>query len=146
MNKELLFKQAVTFFSAIHSKTFELTKDIQLEDLTKIQYSILELLMFEPRKTPSEINSCLHLSMPNTSRELRKLEQKGFIKKYNDAFDKRKVFIELSELGHSIMNDAFSQIKVKFFASLKDISEQDINDISHAIKILQKKLLQSNDE
>lgn len=141
MNKDELFTHAIHFFSSVIDTVHDLTRQIDIDDLTKIQYKILELIYFNPTSTPSEINQCLNLNMPNTSRELSKLELKGLIVKTTDLQDKRKVYISLSETGLALMEHALAQIKQKFLKSTSDLSEDDISEIIKAIHIIQSKLL-----
>ena len=53
------------------------------------------------------------MSMPNTSRELKKLIEKSFIEKWEETEDRRKQYIRLSKDGEMIMNEAFISIKIK---------------------------------
>lgn len=76
MNKKELFHQFVAFTATVHQVTHDLTKNIKIDDITPIQYKILEYITINRLITPTEVSDCLHLSMPNTSRELRKLREK----------------------------------------------------------------------
>jgi DNA-binding MarR family transcriptional regulator len=48
-----------------------------------------------PPLTLSEGSDCQHLSMPNASREVKKLTEKKLIKKMETAIDRRKQIISL---------------------------------------------------
>lgn len=141
MNKNELFNSIIYFFSSVIDKVDELTKHLDLKDLTKIQYKILELIYFNPNSTPSEISHCLNLNMPNTSRELSKLELAGLIKKTIEPKDRRKVYISLSDTGLIFMEHVLAQIKQQFLASTPHLSEEDITQLLQAITVIQSKLL-----
>lgn len=98
------------FFGASQSKLFQLQAGTRPEELTQVQYSILEYLYFAGDKSLSEVSACLYLAMPNASREVRKLTEKGFVKKIDDLQDKRKSTIQVSADGHFIIEQAFSAI------------------------------------
>ena len=70
---------------------------VKPSDLTTLQYLILEQLAVSEPLTPSEIADCQHMSLPNVSRELKKLHEKQFIDRQEDKDDKRKHVIMLSK-------------------------------------------------
>ncbi|UUZ92307.1 MarR family transcriptional regulator [Paenibacillus sp. P25] len=90
MDKHALFNQFVAFTAAVHQVTDEMTKDVRSETVTLVQYKILEYLAIRQPLTLSQISDCLHMSMPNTSRELRKLIEKKLCVKVADSEDRRK--------------------------------------------------------
>ncbi|WP_028593427.1 MarR family winged helix-turn-helix transcriptional regulator [Paenibacillus assamensis] len=140
MDKEALFQQFVTFTTSVHEVTFEMTKDVKPEDITPLQYSILEYLAVSQPVTLSQISECKHISMPNTSREIKKLTDKQLCEKFEVPDDRRKQFIRLSESGQAMMNKAFEQIGARFLERIKDVSAEELEDIQHAINILQSKV------
>ncbi|MEH7117315.1 winged helix DNA-binding protein [Neobacillus vireti] len=72
----------------------------------------------------SEINDCLNMSMPNTSRELRKLMEKGLIEKITDTEDRRKQHIQLTNKGKNMMNEAFTSIESRFLTRIQYASQE----------------------
>lgn len=81
MENNLLFQKFVTFTTAVHQVTHDMTKDVRSESLTPVQYKILEYIAVSQPVTLSEISDCMHMSMPNTSRELRKLSENNCVRK-----------------------------------------------------------------
>ncbi|MBN3526565.1 MarR family winged helix-turn-helix transcriptional regulator [Paenibacillus apiarius] len=140
MNKEAFFQKFVTFTTSVHEVTHELTKDIKPEDITPVQYSILEYIAVSQPVTLSQISDCKHISMPNTSRELKKLTEKNLCEKFEVADDRRKQLIRLSELGQAMMNEAFQRIGERFLERIKDASVEDLKDINRALDVLQSKV------
>ena len=76
-----LFNQFVAFTTAVHQVTHELTQNVKIDHITPVQYKILEYITVSQPVTPTEISDCQHMSLPNTSRELRKLQERKFIEK-----------------------------------------------------------------
>lgn len=140
MDNNNLFKKVVTFSAAVYRVTHELTKDAKWDAITQVQYKILEHIAVSHPVTPSEINDCMHMSMPNTSRELSKLSEKNLIEKITDHKDKRKQYIRLSKDGETLMNEAFALIESRFLERIQDATEEDLKEIEHALDILQSKL------
>ncbi|EPY13575.1 MULTISPECIES: MarR family winged helix-turn-helix transcriptional regulator [Paenibacillus] len=137
MDKKALFHQFVSFTTSVHEVTHELTRDIKPEDITPVQYRILEYIAVSQPVTLSQISDCMHMSMPNTSRELRKLTEKHLCEKLESTDDRRKQMIQLSETGQAMMEEAFGRISERFFERIKNSSEEDLKDIQRALELLQ---------
>jgi len=140
MDKNALFYKLVSFTTSVHRVKHELTKNAKADSISQIQYNILEYIAVKQPVTPSEINDCQNMSMPNTSRELRKLSEKGLIEKVNDRNDRRKYYIRLSTNGEAMMNEVFTTIEAHFQNRIQNASKGDLDDIEHAMDILQTKL------
>ncbi|OAB40595.1 MarR family transcriptional regulator [Paenibacillus macquariensis subsp. defensor] len=140
MDKEALFQKCVTFATSVHEVTYELTKDIKPDDITPVQYSILEYIAVSQPVTLSQISDCKHISMPNTSRELKKLTEKNLCEKFDVAEDRRKQLIRLSEVGQAMMNEAFQRIGGRFLDRIKDASAEELEEIQRALDLLQSKV------
>lgn len=137
MDKKALFHQFVSFTTSVHEVTHELTRDIKPEDITPVQYRILEYIAVSQPVTLSQISDCMHMSMPNTSRELKKLTEKSLCEKLESTDDRRKQLIQLSEVGQAMMDEAFGRISERFFERIKNSSDEDLKDIQWALEILQ---------
>ncbi|MCQ6561295.1 MarR family winged helix-turn-helix transcriptional regulator [Paenibacillus mendelii] len=140
MDKNALFKKFVAFSSAVHQLTNEMTKDVKSEALTPVQYKILEYIAISQPVTLSEISECMHMSMPNTSRELRKLSEKQLCEKAADIEDRRKQFVRLSMQGEAMMSEAFQRIESRFVDRINNASEEDLKEIEHALDLLHRKV------
>lgn len=140
MDKETLFQKFVTFTTAVHEVTHELTKGIKPDDITPVQYSILEYIAVSQPVTLSEISDCKDISMPNTSREIKKLTEKKLCEKFNVAEDRRKQLIRLSEAGQTLMDGAFQRIGGRFLDRIKYASPEEFREIEHALDVLHTKV------
>jgi DNA-binding MarR family transcriptional regulator len=140
VDKNPLFQKFVAFTAAVHQITYEMTKDVKFEAITPVQYKILEYIAVSKPVTISEISDCMHMSMPNTSRELKKLSEKKLCEKIADDEDRRKQFIRLSEKGEAMMNEAFQRIKSRFDERIKNVSEEELKEIERALDLLHRKV------
>jgi DNA-binding MarR family transcriptional regulator len=143
VDKSTLFNKIVLFSASVSRVTHELTKDVKSDSITEVQYKILENILVSQPVTPSEINDCMHMSMPNTSRELSKLSKKNLIEKVSDSKDKRKQYIRLSPDGEVLMKEAFASIESRFLERIQNATLEDLKDIERSIEILQTKLFYS---
>lgn len=140
MDKQALFYKLVSFTSSVHRVTHELTKNAKSDSISQVQYNILEYIAVSQPVTPSDISDCQGMAMPNTSRELRKLNEKNLIEKINHPEDRRKQTIRLSKDGEALMNESFSTIESRFLERIQHASKADLEEMNQAIDILQKKL------
>ncbi|WP_093265434.1 MarR family winged helix-turn-helix transcriptional regulator [Psychrobacillus sp. OK032] len=140
MDNKVLFNKCIKFLTSVHRVTHELTQNSKSDSITPVQYKILEYITVSQPVTPSEISDCQHMSMPNTSRELKKLSEKNLIKKLSDTEDRRKQYICLSKDGETMMNEAFATVEIRFLDRIQNASKEDLKEIDRALDILQKKL------
>ncbi|QGH33515.1 MarR family transcriptional regulator [Gracilibacillus salitolerans] len=141
MDRGNLFQQFVRFTASVHQVTNDMTKEIKIENITTVQYKILEFITVSQPVTLSEISECLHLSLPNSSRELKKLIQSQLCEKIIDPNDRRKFDIRLTENGTALMNKVFRQLELKFQERINNLTEPELKEIEEAIQILQTKFL-----
>ncbi|BAU28440.1 DNA-binding MarR family transcriptional regulator [Aneurinibacillus soli] len=140
MDKKAFFQKFVAFTTAVHQVTHEITKDVKPDDITPLQYSILEYIAVSQPVTLSQISDCQHMSMPNTSRELKKLSEKNLCEKRTVVEDRRKQYVHLSRKGEAIMDEAFKRIEARFLQRIKDASEEELEEINHALDVLHAKV------
>ncbi len=144
MDKKAFFHKLVTFTAAVHQVTHEITKEVKSNTITPIQYSILEYIAVSQPVTLSQISDCQHMSMPNTSRELKKLNEKKLCEKFVVAEDRRKQYIRLSKEGEIMMNEAFKHIEARFLQRIKDASDEDLEEINQSLDVLHSKVFYSS--
>jgi len=140
LDNKALFNKCITLLTSVHRVTHELTQNAKSESITPVQYKILEYITVSQPVTPSEISDCQHMSMPNTSRELKKLSEKNLIEKISNTDDRRKQSICLSKEGEAMMNEAFATVELRFLDRIQNASKEDIQEIDQALDVLQSKL------
>ncbi|MEK5298120.1 MarR family winged helix-turn-helix transcriptional regulator [Bacillus sp. FSL R5-0659] len=130
------FKEFVAFASTFSELKHNMMSKVKLPELTPLQYLILEQLAVSEPLTPSDIADCQHMSLPNVSRELKKLQEKQFIAREEDRNDKRKHVIILSDKGRACMNEAFQHIERMLIDSLSSSDIEQMDDIVQALRLL----------
>lgn len=128
------------FFGESNRVLFELQDGTRPKELTTIQYNIVEYLFFKEGVTLSDVSACMYLSMPNASREVRKLADKGYVVKRQDKEDKRKHTILLSDDGRQLMSETFAKICHKSDARYRDLSDTEKGELIQAMALLKEKL------
>lgn len=143
MDKKELFHKLVAFAASVHQVTHEMTKDAKAGAITSLQYDILQYIAVSQPVTPSDISQCQHMSMPNTSRELKKLCEKNLCEKYTAESDRRKQYIRLTPAGEAVMNASFAHIEALLLKRVQHASDEQIDEIGRAMDLLQSKVFYS---
>lgn len=136
LDKNLLFHKFVELVASVHREKHEMTRNVKPANLTSIQYNILEYITISQPVTISDISDCQHISMPNTSRELKKLLEKNLIEKFEDTEDRRKQYIQLSNHGKEVMEHLFSLIEKNFSQKMRNMSTDELIEMDKAMELL----------
>ncbi|WP_334072417.1 MULTISPECIES: MarR family winged helix-turn-helix transcriptional regulator [Paenibacillus] len=140
MDKTELFQQFVAFTTAVHEVKHEMTQGLKPEGITPVQYNILEYIAVSQPVTLSQICDCHHISMPNASREIRKLQEKQLCEKVSAKGDRRVQLIRLTEAGQRLIDGVFRQIEARFLERIGGLPESDLRDIGRALRLLHAKV------
>jgi len=140
LDNKALFQKFEAFTTSVLLVTHEMTRDVKSDAITPAQYRILKFIRVRQPVTLSQISDWLHMPMPNTSRELKKLCEKKLCEKFAVAEDRRKQNIRLSKEGEAMMHEAFKQIEVRFLQRIKDASDEDLEEINRSLEVLLSKL------
>lgn len=140
MDKNTVFRSFVTFLISVHQTTNDMTKDVKLDGVTPVQHGILEYIAVSGPVTIGQISDCIRMSMPNTSRELKKLTAKQLCEKYADPGDRRKQFIRLSPEGQALMDDWFRRVEARFHQRLGTVTDSELAELEQALRMLQGKV------
>ena len=141
MSLEDLALKVEEFGFGFSELSYNLLSEIKPEGITPLQFKILQYLLKGELITLSQISYCLGVSLPNTSREVKKLLEKRLIAKRSDLKDKRVSFITLSQNGADLMNVAFDKLKGNICKRYETLENEEINEVVKALDLLCKKLL-----
>ena len=140
MDKNQFFQNIISFIGNVHASTHSLMKDARSNKITPQQHSILEYIFFNKAVTTSQVADCLNISLPNASRELKKLSGLEFTVKEANEKDRRKTTISLSEPGQNLMLRTFERIQKNFWEQAGQLSEDEMRSIMSSMNILEKKV------
>lgn len=140
MERNSLFQKFVMFTSDVMKTTHSISENVKADDITPLQYRILEQLAVSPPLTLSQISECQHISMPNTSREIKKLMEKNLCQKHESPHDRRKQYISLSPEGEAMMNHAFAIIEARFMKRIEHLPKDELQEIEAAVDLLHHKI------
>jgi len=106
------------------------------------QFRILHAL-YHREYTLGELAERMEVSAPTVSRMIDTLVERGYVARYPDAADRRKVWLRLTEAGHALAGDmegCFHQAVARF---LQPLGGQDLTAIITACDALESLLVSS---
>lgn len=130
-----------TFGTGFSKITHRLLTEIKPEDVTLLQFEILYLLYTEDSPTFGRIGACVGMSLPNTSREVKKLMEKKLVTKRADLKDKRVHFVELSPAGTELMDECSARLERLIAEQFAHLNPEETAEVMKALDLLSKKLL-----
>lgn len=140
MTKDDLFNITAQFFSKMHDFETNLSGQRGDEEITALQYNLMQILYFSGTTNLSGLSHCLNINLPNSSREVKKLTTLGFIEKRNSHEDKRKTDLSLTDRGVHKIESSLEKMKERFFSESHDWSSDRIERCIKSIDILEKEL------
>ena len=140
MTKDDLINRTGQLISKIHAFETSLGGQGGDHEVTALQLDLLQILYFTGRKNLSSLSQCLNINLPNSSREVKKLTNTGFIEKKISLDDKRKTDLTLSEKGKSKVESSLDEMKNQFFDTSKNWSPERIESCINAIDVLENEI------
>ncbi|GAI96694.1 unnamed protein product, partial [marine sediment metagenome] len=102
------------------------------------QLSVISILAKNGKQKVSDISEKMGLSDSTVSGILDRLEQKGIIERKRNKDDRRVVKIYLSKGSQEICQEFHRKREECFTHLLKELTEQEINDIIKGLEILNR--------
>ena len=112
-------------------------KDIS-DKIAKHHFMILKMLQENETLYVTEIVHSLGITKSQMTASVDKLLKLGFVERWADTKDRRRVFIKLTEDGSLITEKIFSRIKERFYEDIKVLSQNDLNDLENGLEVLHK--------
>ncbi|MBD1372564.1 MarR family transcriptional regulator [Hazenella sp. IB182357] len=139
MDLQTIFNNYLKLVNAFNLFSGDITRGIEY-DMTPSQFNLLEYVKMNQPVMVTQVCQCLDMSLPNVSRELKKIQDKGFIEKKTSHEDRRKVYIHLSESGEKFMENYLTHVKSNFLQHIEGVPEEELIKINGAMEILQYSL------
>lgn len=106
-------------------------------DLTYTQYITMMVLWEEEKIIFKELAKKLYLDSGTLTPVLKRLESKGFVKKYRSEEDDRSVVVELTEKGREL-RDKIIEVPEKMYCKFSDEGEDLVKLKNYLDRLLMK--------
>lgn len=137
-----LFAEFARLIADIHNLEDFLMQEISTPDLTDLQQRLLQVIYFDGRRRSiGEISQCLGSNLPNTSREVRKLVDKGLLEKSPSPNDGRSVLVGMTDEGRLAMEELLNRMMDMYFRWNGPPDSESIRKSRKAIRVLEKEIL-----
>ena len=128
--KEL--KPMIVMFKAYQALIELIKKDIKNTGFAFNEFTVLEVIYHKKRITVTDIKEKVLVASSSLTYILDKLEKKGLIKRLKSEFDKRIIYVELTNDGVRISDEIFPkhyEVLKKVFNVLKEDEKNMLTDL-----------------
>ena len=150
--KELQTKKLISnignFYYLFRKEFLDLMPDNNSE-LSPVLFRMLNEINFEGTITSCALSKKVSVSIPNTSRNINKLVDLGYVIKKQDKIDRRITHLVLSQKGLELISNSFAttdEILNKKFAFLNPSEIEQLSDAFATITELFVKISNVNDD
>ena len=102
-----IYRQATGIVGIINNKLLNM-EIVASYDLTKSQFQALNILSRQSKLTSSGLASALGMAKSNTTPLIDALVYKDYVKRIYGQKDRRKIFLELTETGMSVIEEIYA--------------------------------------
>lgn len=128
----------------IHNKLLNPNEVVKGSIIPPSHMKVIFYLSNKKTMSVSNVAKCLDISKPNMTPIIDKLINEGFVHRYTDPNDRRKINIELTEKAHAFINEKKVEMKSNLLHRISALEEEDlirlcsiINDMNEIISKLE---------
>lgn len=97
----------------------------KIGNLDRAAYLLLQKIISDGATGVKAMADEFHLDISTVSRQVRGLEEKGYISRIHDTSDRRAYFLEATDLGRKEYDDYKKQMLIKMSELLKNWSDEE---------------------
>jgi DNA-binding MarR family transcriptional regulator len=131
------------YFKRIHVDLEKwIHKDLSIYDLTKSQYDILEYLIrnSESSVCQKDLQEYFHLSNATINGIVKRLEQKGFVRRLQCEKDKRIVYIDTTNKTEQLSTKIFTNVTTVENKMVQGLSQNQQEELFELLDIVLKNI------
>ena len=100
------------------------------------QFRTLRFIQRNPDSSLSDIADYLGLTLPSVSKLVDGLVKQKLVHRQASTADRRRLTLELTQLGESIVNTARAKAQASLAKRLNCLSDQELDTVIHAMELL----------
>ncbi len=112
-----------------------LVKQVRSSEISRTEMEVLSILTEGPRKI-TELTELEGIAQPTMTLLVRRLEEKGWVRRAGLPEDGRVVIISLTKAGSTAQEKFRAQFLAALRADLQELSDQQLQELSAATKTL----------
>ena len=137
----MMFDRILRFLPKLHQMEDDLIAGAEENGLTDLQKNLMTVLYLSGPENLSSLSHCLHINMPNCSREVKKLAEKGYIRKTDSCRDRRVIQLSLTDPGRELVRTFLEGMRSAYFDRTDHWTPERIERVLTALDILETDFL-----
>lgn len=125
----------------IHNKLLNPDEMVKGSIIPPSHMKVIFYLSKKKTMSVSNVAKCLDISKPNMTPIIDKLINEGFVHRYTDPNDRRRINIELTEKAYSFINDKKLEMKSNLMQKISILDDNDLIKLSSIINDMTEILL-----
>ncbi|WP_294186266.1 MarR family transcriptional regulator [uncultured Clostridium sp.] len=117
----------------IHNKLLNPDEMVKGSIIPPSHMKVIFYLSKKKTMSVSNVAKCLDISKPNMTPIIDKLINEGFVHRYTDPNDRRRINIELTEKAYSFINDKKLEMKSNLMQKISILDDNDLIKLSSII-------------
>ncbi|MCF0147681.1 MAG: MarR family transcriptional regulator [Clostridium sp.] len=117
----------------IHNKLLNPNEMVKGSIMPPSHMKVIFYLSKKKTMSVSNVAKCLDISKPNMTPIIDKLINEGFVNRYTDSDDRRKINIELTDKAYSFIREKKAEIKAILIKKISFLDENDVLKLNSAI-------------
>ncbi|WP_195428205.1 MarR family transcriptional regulator [Clostridium sp. D46t1_190503_E9] len=118
----------------IHNRLFNPSEMVKGVSIPPSHMKVIFYLSRKKSMSVSDVAKCLDISKPNMTPIIDKLINEGFVYRYTDPNDRRKINIELTEKAHLFLKNKELEIKNSLLTKISTLDDEDLHKLDITIK------------
>lgn len=139
-----IFDELISVFPIFTKKIFEISDNtIRNKGIARAHVNLMRFLKIEGSCTMTELGKMLYVSKPNITVLVNKLVEFNMVKRMFDENDRRIIYIELTDIGHTSLEKHTEAMKIDFNKSMQKFSKADLTLLKETLnnmKIIVEKM------
>lgn len=124
----------MTLLFEIHNKLFKFNEIGKGDVFPQSHIKTIFYLHHKKSVSISDIAKCIDISKPNMTPIIDKLIEEGFVERFNDPKDRRKINVQLTDKGENFIKEKLNDFKWTLANKISTLESHDLEDLGQIIK------------
>ena len=133
MSKEIT-DDLMTLLFEIHNKLFKFNEIGRGDIFPPSHIKTIFYLHHKKSVSISDIAKCLDISKSNMTPIIDKLIEEGFVERFNDPNDRRKINVQLTDKGENFIKEKLNDFKCVLANKISTLESHDLENLGELIK------------
>jgi len=122
-----IFAELILAFPIFAKKIFEISDNtIRNKGIARAHINLMRFLKIEGACTMTYLGKKLYVSKPNITVLVNKLVEFNMVKRMFDENDRRIIYIKLTDVGHTSLEEYTEAIKAAYYKSMQKLNIDDL--------------------